>query len=341
MNWVMVVVCTTVVVGAAFAQFAPRTRVPVNGGGRGPAVVNSGVRGSGVGMRGQGLHGHRMRGPRIFTNVHQGPDSLHRPWIGSETYDKNLGSRSTDNGRSDFQRDRDAALDTLHHEEDRARSIRNEDAARAEKMQSVRENKALIEANARAAAAEQRAREAELNAEIRARAAELEADRRAAAARTVEMVARHDEALAALKPCRAYNDNGKPCPRKANPGMDFCYLHVSYSGRLQGACDELPEVNSNGCLSSSELLPLRGESATVSVRRGEAPSSVAESSARDLRRQTTVPDDASNDLMSQGKSLSDNLLVIIVVSLLALLVIGVLGGLALGFYAICQRRGGR
>ena len=39
----------------------------------------------------------------MYTNVYEGPDSLHRPWAGSDTYYKNLGRRSQDGGRADAQ----------------------------------------------------------------------------------------------------------------------------------------------------------------------------------------------------------------------------------------------
>ena len=328
MNWVMVVACTTVVIGTAFAQLAPRMRGPVNGGVRGPVVVNGGTHGSR--LRGPGMRGPRLHGSRIFTNVYQGPDSLHRPWVGSDTYDKNLNSRSTDNGRSDFQRDRDAALDTLHHEEERARSIRHDEEARTEKMQDVRVNKAVIEANARAEAAERKAREAELNAEIRARAAELESERRAAAARSAEMAARHDAALAALKTCRAYNDNGTPCMRKANPGLEFCYLHVGYSGKMQGETD-LPQSPLKEAQTS-----MHRSNPTVSVVQS---SSVAEPATTLAAVEPAAISARDEPPPSAQSTASEHLLVILTVSLISILGIGVLGGLALGFYVVRQRKG--
>lgn len=159
----------------------------------------------------------------IHTNVHQGPDSLHRPWAGSGTYEKNLeSSRTRDGGRSDFQRDRDATLDVYHREEDRARAIRNAEAARAEKQQTVRDNKAVIEANARAAEAERRAREAEQSAEIRARAAEQE---REILRRRAEQEKVHDAILNALPTCAGTMEDGTPCRMKANPGSHYCARH--------------------------------------------------------------------------------------------------------------------
>ena len=167
----------------------------------------------------------RMRGGyggRVHTNVHQGPDTLHRPWAGSGTYEKNLGDRNRDGGRSDFQRDRDATLDVYHREEDRARRIAREEAAREEKARVVRENKAVIEANARAAEAERRAREAERLAEIRARAAEQEREIRR---RQAEQEKVHDAVLNALPDCAATLEDGKSCRMKANPGSHFCARH--------------------------------------------------------------------------------------------------------------------
>lgn len=191
---------------------------PRPGGGRvvrGPVVTTPGVRGGGART---GFHGGR-----VHRNVHQGPDSLHRPWAGSDTYDKNL-NRSKDGGRSDFQRDRDATLDVYHGEEDRARRIAHEEAARAEKMQNVRENKAVIDAQNRAAAAERKAREAERNAELRARAAEQE---RETVRRRAEQEKVHDAVLSALPTCIGRNADGTPCTRKANPGHHCCALHIS------------------------------------------------------------------------------------------------------------------
>ena len=39
---------------------------------------------------------------------------------------------------------------------------------------------------------------------------------------------RHDEILASLQQCKAKNPDGSPCKRKANPGLEYCYLHVGY-----------------------------------------------------------------------------------------------------------------
>ena len=168
------------------------------------------------------VHAHHGGG-RLHTNVHQGPDTLHAPWAGSGTYEKNLGTRSRDAGRSDFQRDRDATLDVLHREEDRARAIARQEAAREETRQAIRENKAVIEANARAAEAERRAREAERSAEIRARAAEQE---RELLRRRAEQEQVHDAVLSALPDCAATLPDGRPCRAKANPGYHFCAHHL-------------------------------------------------------------------------------------------------------------------
>ena len=167
--------------------------------------------------------GQVWHGGRIHTNVHQGPDSLHRPWAGSGTYEKNLRSRSRDGGRSDFQRDRDATLDVYHREEDRARARAQYEAARAERARVVQENRAVIEANARAAAAERRAAEAERTAEIRARAAEQE---RETLRRRMEQERVHDAILNALPSCAATLPDGSPCRMKANPGEHFCACHL-------------------------------------------------------------------------------------------------------------------
>lgn len=165
----------------------------------------------------------------MYTNVYQGPDSLHRPWAGSDTYYKNLGGRSQDGGRADLQRDRDATLDVYHSEEARAARIQREEAARAEMQQKVKENKAVIEANRRAAEAERRAREAERLAEIRARAAEQE---REIMRRRTEQEKVHDAILNALPPCAARLEDGRPCPRKANPGSHYCYRHIDWADPL-------------------------------------------------------------------------------------------------------------
>lgn len=177
-----------------------------------------------TGPRGRTMRVHpRAQGGRVHTNVHQGPDTLHRPWAGSGTYEKNLGDRGRDGGRSDFQRDRDATLDVYHREEERARRIAREEAARAEKEREIRENRALIEANARAAEAERRAREAERTAEIRARAAEQEREIRR---RQAEQEKVHDAVLSALPDCAATLENGRPCRMKANPGSHYCARHL-------------------------------------------------------------------------------------------------------------------
>ena len=165
----------------------------------------------------------------MYTNVYQGPDSLHRPWAGSDTYEKNLGGKSKDGGRADFQRDRDATLDVHHSEEARAARIQREETARAEMQQKVKENKAVIEANTRAAEAERRAREAERLAEIRARAAEQE---REILRRRAEQEKVHDAILNALPPCAARLEDGRPCPRKANPGSHYCYRHLDWADPL-------------------------------------------------------------------------------------------------------------
>ena len=56
--------------------------------------------------------------------------------------------------------------------------------------------------------------------------------------RLAEQEAEHDRILAGLKPCRAYNDDGSACSRKANPGLSFCHLHVGYNGPLQPPAEE-------------------------------------------------------------------------------------------------------
>lgn len=165
----------------------------------------------------------------MYTNVYEGPDSLHRPWAGSDTYYKNLGRRSQDGGRADAQRDRDSTLDAYRSEEARAARIQREEAARAEMQQKVKENKAVIDANRRAAEAERRAREAERLAEIRARAAEQE---REIMRRRAEQEKVHDAILNALPPCAARLEDGRPCPRKANPGSHYCYRHLDWADPL-------------------------------------------------------------------------------------------------------------
>ena len=164
-------------------------------------------------------------GYRVYQNVQKGEDSTHRPWVGSDTYEKNLAKRSQDNGRADFQRDRDATLDVYHREEDRVRRLQQEDELRAEQRETIRANKAVIEANLRAAEAERRAREAERNAEIKQRAAEQELE---TLRRRDEQEKVHDASLQALPPCSARLADGRPCPRKSNPGSHFCYLHLDW-----------------------------------------------------------------------------------------------------------------
>ena len=87
----------------------------------------------------------------------------------------------------------------------------------------------MIEANRRAAEAERRAREAERLAEIRARAAEQE---REIMRRRTEQEKVHDAILNALPPCAARLEDGRPCPRKANPGSHYCYRHIDWADPL-------------------------------------------------------------------------------------------------------------
>ncbi len=171
--------------------------------------------------RGRGGRGY----DRVYRNVQEGPDSLHRPWVGSDTYEKNLAARNggRDGGRADFQRDRDATLDVYHREEDRARRIQHEESVRREQQLVVEANKAVIEANARAAEAERRAREAERLAEIRQRAVEQE---REILRRRAEQEKVHDAILSSLPTCMGRNADGTPCTRKANPGHHYCHLHL-------------------------------------------------------------------------------------------------------------------
>ena len=180
------------------------------------------------GMQPLGGRGRGFRGGRVYTNVQEGQDSLHRPWVGSGTYEKNLGKRNQDGGRADFQRDRDATLDVYHREEERARRIQQAEAVKAEQQQLVRDNKAVIEANARAVEAERRAREAERQAEIRQRAAEQEAE---ILRRRAEQEKNHDAILNALPTCMGRNADGSPCTRKANPGHHYCHLHLNLENK--------------------------------------------------------------------------------------------------------------
>lgn len=188
------------------------------------AQIVSPSRGGGNGMRGGGGR----------TNVHQGPDSLHRPWAGSDTYQKNIesgrgGGRS---GRSDFQRDRDSTLDVYHREEDRARRIQREERQSAEKESQVRANKAQIEADRRQAEIDRKARADAQQAELRRRAEDQE---RRQEMRNLLSEAHYDAAVRALKPCQALLGEGHPCPRKANPGYSYCYLHLDWKGPVVSA----------------------------------------------------------------------------------------------------------
>lgn len=156
---------------------------------------------------------------------------LHRPWAGSDTYEKNKNAgRERDGGRSDFQRDRDSTLDVYHREEDRARAVRENERIREERRQAIRENKEAIARDRESARRAKEAREADQLDEIRYRAAEKE---RAVNERHDKQAEEYDKIMRSLKPCRAYNADGTPCTKKANPGIPFCHKHVGYTGKMQ------------------------------------------------------------------------------------------------------------
>ena len=159
--------------------------------------------------------------------------TLHQPWAGSDTYEKNKNAgRERDGGRSDFQRDRDSTLDVYHREEDRARAIRERERDREERRQTIRENKAAIDKGREAARREREAREQDQLDEIRYRAAEKE---RKINDRHERQAEDYDKIMRDLGECRAYNADGTPCTKKANPGIPFCHRHVGYTGEMKPA----------------------------------------------------------------------------------------------------------
>ena len=119
------------------------------------------------------------------------------------------------------QMDAEARLERQRQESERRQT---------EQRQELAEAKAEIREQRRQKAAARQAFLDEQTAEIRRRAAEQQELR---ARRQAEQEEAHDRIMAGLKPCRAYNDDGSPCTRKANPGLSYCYLHVGYSGPLQ------------------------------------------------------------------------------------------------------------
>lgn len=182
------------------------------------------------GVYGRGGYGGRYRGG-VWRNDYPKSSTLHQPWAGSDTYEKNKNAgRERDGGRSDFQRDRDSTLDTYHREEDRARAVRESERIREERRQAIRENKEAIARDRELARRAKEAREADQLDEIRYRAAEKE---RRVNERQDRQSEEYDRIMRSLKPCRAYNADGTPCTKKANPGIPFCHKHVGYTGKMQ------------------------------------------------------------------------------------------------------------
>ena len=197
----------------------------------GPDARWRGGRSGGFHDRGRFNRGGYGRGGWGWRNDFPHSSTLHQPWAGSDTYEKNKNAgRERDGGRSDFQRDRDSTLDVYHREEDRARAIRERERDREEQRHAIRENKAAIEREREAARREREAREQDQLDEIRYRAAEKE---RKINSRQERQAEDYDKIMRNLEQCRAYNEDGTPCAKKANPGIPFCHRHVGYKGEMQ------------------------------------------------------------------------------------------------------------
>lgn len=251
----------------------------------------------------QGVYRHPIgmdRG-RIYTNVHQGPDSLHRPWAGSGIYQKNieLGRGSGSSSRSSFQRDRDATLDVYHREEERARWIRRQEQQTAEKEAQVRANKAQIELDRRQAELARKAREDAQQAELRRRAEEQEHRQHL---RQIEKELSYERTMRSLTACQAVMADGLPCPRKANPGLDFCYLHVDWKGAVR--CDLSSQKGEDEVVSRpqvQEVAAPSGERVTQDERVAVPSSTVQNPTAEKVCRRSAVRTEADVDPITTFK----------------------------------------
>ena len=222
---------TMVVAGLAFACMGQPIRSYVGVGASFPSMHGSirghagNVRPGGPGRRAAGRpHGHVVR------NVFWGEDSLHRPWAGSISYERKKDEAAAHSAALQMKQETQSALRLMNAEADAERRRLASERRQAEQREELAAAKAEVRDQRRQKAAAHQAFLQEQMDEIRRRAAEQESLRMR---RLAEQEAEHDRILAGLKPCRAYNNDGSICTRKANPGLSFCHLHVGYSGTLQ------------------------------------------------------------------------------------------------------------
>lgn len=220
-----------VAAGLAFASMGQPIRSYVGIGAAFPSMHGS-IRGNGGGMPrvGQGRrpanrpHGHTIH------NVFWGEDSLHRPWAGSISYERKMDEAAAHSTLLQMKQETRSALSLMDAEAESERRRIASERRQAEQRAELAAAKAEVRDQQRQKAVARQALLQEQTDEIRRRAAEQESLRMR---RLAEQEAEHDRILAGLKPCRAYNANGSPCTRKANPGLSFCHLHVGYTGPLQ------------------------------------------------------------------------------------------------------------
>ena len=220
-----------VAAGLAFACTGQPIRSYVGIGAAFPSMHGS-IRGNGGGMPrvGQGRRAANRPHGHTIHNVFWGEDSLHRPWAGSISYERKMDEAAARSASFQIKQETQSALRLMDAEAESERRRLASERRQAEQRAELAAAKAEVRDQQRQKAAARQALLQEQTDEIRRRAAEQESLRMR---RLAEQEAEHDRILAGLKPCRAYNANGSPCMRKANPGLSFCHLHVGYSGPLQ------------------------------------------------------------------------------------------------------------
>ena len=218
----------------------------------------------------------RPHGP-VVHNVYWDDDSLHRPWAGSISYERKKDEAAVRSAFLQVKQETQSMLRQINAEADMERRRQASERRQAEQRQELAAAKAEVQDQRRQKAAAHQAFLQEQTDEIRRRATEQESLR---ARRLAEQEAEYDRIKASLKPCRAYNDDGSPCKRKANPGLRFCYRHVGYAGQLQPPEEASPvvaaatmEVKASEPVSEYDMAAA-GETSSVE-RRAEARSEAA------------------------------------------------------------------
>lgn len=258
----------------------------------------------------------RSHGP-VIRNVSMGDDSLHRPWVGSMSYERKKSEAAAHSATLQMKQEAQSIQRQMDAAAESERRRQASERRQAEQRENLAAAKAEIRSQRQQRAAAHQAFLKEQTDEIRRRAAEQESLRQR---RLAEQEAKHDRILAELKPCRAYNADGSVCTRKANPGLPFCHLHVGYSGPLQ------PCVAKPAAAKPALAVQVPKESVTPK------PMAAAPTQAPDSHPVAIQPIVVQTPAVENGSSMERSLILVIMV--LAIIVcLTVVGGMTI----VCAR----